>query len=249
MDGRSAGPISSALGENRSLAAGGIVRRGVGCGDRGRSVAQAPPGMRKQRTPPGLRSPPSLSDRGTRGDLLRGTFSRARRARAVGKKFASSFPGALSSALARRSCQDRRIRRERGRRDPLPLCDVERGTGLNIMQAHPPPDSTFAILGEPEVCGQCQSISRLTNGLCLNCLLRGALAEDETPPGKDAFKEVLAGVKSRDGDWHIADHDILHELALAGMGGVYQAREPHSDRIVAIMCVLAYQGDADRVVA
>ena len=117
------------------------------------------------------------------------------------------------------------------------------------MQANPPTDTAFTVQGEPQVCGQCQSVSRLTNGLCLNCLLRGALDEDEPSSDKDAFKEVLASVKSRDGDWHIADHEVLHEIARGGMGVVYQAREPHSGRVVALKCVLACDGDADHTVA
>src|SRR5947207_1007655 len=117
------------------------------------------------------------------------------------------------------------------------------------MNAGPPTDSTFAILSEPQVCAECNSVSRLTNGLCLNCLLRGALQEDSNPSGKETFKEVLAGVKSRDGDWHIADHEIVDEIARGGMGVVYQAREPHSGRIVPFKCVLTYQDDADHLVA
>lgn len=112
-----------------------------------------------------------------------------------------------------------------------------------------PGDSGLVAVDESQVCSECHSVSRLTNGLCLNCLLRGALSEGNSPAGRDAFKEALAAVKSRDGDWHIADHEILHEIARGGMGVVYQAREPHSGRIVALKCVLAYQGDSDHVVA
>ncbi len=116
------------------------------------------------------------------------------------------------------------------------------------MHGNPPARSPFAVLGEPEVCGQCQSVSRLTNGLCLNCLLRGALGGEDAPADKETFKEVLASVKPREGDWRIADHEILHEIARGGMGVVYQARAPHSDRIVALKCVLAYH-DNDHLVA
>ena len=110
-------------------------------------------------------------------------------------------------------------------------------------------DAPFSILAEPELCGECNSGSRLANGLCLNCLLLGALDEEAVPSETEAFKEALAAVKSRDGDWSIGDHEILHEIARGGMGVIYRAREPHSGRIVALKCILAYQGDSDQALA
>jgi serine/threonine protein kinase/tetratricopeptide (TPR) repeat protein len=117
------------------------------------------------------------------------------------------------------------------------------------MEIAPPTDPPFSILDEPELCGECKSGSRLANGLCLNCLLLGALDDDAVALETEAFKEALAAVKSRDGDWSIGDHEILNEIARGGMGVIYRAREPHSGRIVALKCILAYQGDSDQALA
>jgi tetratricopeptide (TPR) repeat protein len=104
-------------------------------------------------------------------------------------------------------------------------------------------DTPFVVLEEPVLCGECHSGSRLKNGLCLNCLLLGALDNEDLGAGGESFKETLAAVKSSEGDWRIGDHDIFDEIARGGMGVVYRALEPHSGRIVALKCVLAFQGD------
>jgi serine/threonine protein kinase len=49
--------------------------------------------------------------------------------------------------------------------------------------------------------------------------------------------------------WRIGNYEILDEIGHGGMGVIYRAREPHSGRIVALKCILAYQGDSGQALA
>ena len=60
------------------------------------------------------------------------------------------------------------------------LCaTLSAGAGWAMKIDVRPQTPRLSVLDEPEVCGECNSGSRLSNGLCLHCLLNGAL-ENET---------------------------------------------------------------------
>jgi tetratricopeptide (TPR) repeat protein/tRNA A-37 threonylcarbamoyl transferase component Bud32 len=110
-------------------------------------------------------------------------------------------------------------------------------------------DSPARVLNEPKKCGNCGSTSRLGNGLCLKCLLYGGLDEEAVDSAKGTFKETLAEVNVRDGNWFIGNYQILEEIGRGGMAVIYRARELHSERIVALKRVLSYHADSDQTLA
>ena len=110
-------------------------------------------------------------------------------------------------------------------------------------------DPPSSILDEPDLCRECNSVSRLQNGLCLNCLLLGAVADNEAAFESETFEEALRHAETSDGDRYIGGHKILCEIARGGMGIIYRAREPHSGRIVALKCIVAYRAESEQALA
>jgi serine/threonine protein kinase/tetratricopeptide (TPR) repeat protein len=111
-------------------------------------------------------------------------------------------------------------------------------------------DSPASILNEPTKCANCGATSRLSNGLCLNCLLQGALLKDEAAASTGTtFTDILAEVELSEAKWRIGNYEILDEIGRGGMGVIYRAREVHSHRIVALKRVLSYHADSDQTLA
>jgi serine/threonine protein kinase/tetratricopeptide (TPR) repeat protein len=111
-------------------------------------------------------------------------------------------------------------------------------------------DSPASILNEPTKCANCGTTSRLGNGLCLKCLVQGALLEDKAiAPSGTRFTDVLDEVGISGANWRIANYGILDEIGRGGMGVIYRAREKHSHRIVALKRILSYHADSHHTLA
>ena len=104
------------------------------------------------------------------------------------------------------------------------------------------------MTGTPVQCARCHTTARLSQGLCLGCLLGSALDEDDQS-SQDDFAALLEAVPASGALRRLGNYEVFEEIGRGGMGVIYRARQRHSRRIVALKRVLSYHAESRETLA